>query len=47
MTQTVDLSRLLDFDTYIELFLLIKAFREKKNIVVITGAGISVSAESM
>jgi hypothetical protein len=47
MTQTVDLSRLLDFDAHIELFPLIKALREKKNIVVIAGAGISASAESM
>jgi hypothetical protein len=47
MIQIVDLSRLLDFDVHIELFLLIKALREKKNIVVITGAGISVSAESI
>ena len=47
MTQTVDLSRLLDFDAHIELFPLIKALREKKNIVVIAGAGITASAESM
>ena len=47
MAQTVDLSRLLEFDAHIELFPLIKALREKKNIVVIAGAGISASAGSM
>jgi hypothetical protein len=32
---------------YIKLFLLIKALREKKNIIIIIGAGILVSIESI
>jgi hypothetical protein len=45
--QPVDLNTLLDYDAHIALFPLIKALREKKNIIVIAGAGISASAGSI
>ncbi len=46
MTQRIDLDSLPDYVTHVQLCPLINALREKKKIVVIAGAGISVSAGS-
>jgi NAD+-dependent protein deacetylase SIR2 len=47
MAQQIDLSLFPEFDVRIELFQLIRVLRQKKNIIVIAGAGISASAGSM
>jgi hypothetical protein len=46
IAQRVDLSNLLDFVAYMQLYPLINVLRKKKRIIVITKAGISASAES-